>query len=98
MIVAFSVAPVGDTHHVGAAVAECVRAVRASGLPNETNAMFTNLEGEWDEIAAVLKQCLDICERYGPRVSMVVKLDHHPGAGHEHTLAYKRQRVEDALD
>jgi len=97
MIVAFSVAPVGESHHVGDAVAECVRAVRESGLPNETNAMFTNLEGEWEEIAAVLKQCLDICERYGPRVSMVVKLDHHPGAGHEHTLAYKRQRVEDAL-
>jgi uncharacterized protein (TIGR00106 family) len=97
VIVAFSVSPAGADHHVGDAVAECVRIVRDSGLPNETNAMFTNLEGEWDEIQAVLKACLEVCERYAPRVSMVVKIDHHPGAGHEHTLAYKVDRVERAL-
>jgi hypothetical protein len=26
-----------------------------------------------------------------------VKIDHHPGAGHEHTLAYKVDRIERAL-
>lgn len=98
MLVAFSVSPVGEDHHVGDAVAECVRIVRASGLPNETNAMFTNLEGEWDEIQAVLEACLAACERYAPRVSMVVKIDHHPGAGHEHTFDYKVRRVEAAID
>ena len=49
MIVAFSVAPtvVGEeTAEMSAAVAEAVRVVRASGLPNETNAMFTLIEGE----------------------------------------------------
>lgn len=97
MIVAFSVAPVGEQHHVGDAVAECIRAVRASGLPNETNAMFTNVEGEWDQIQALMKECMDICERYAPRVSLVMKVDHHPGAGHEHSLAYKIDRVEAAL-
>jgi len=97
VIVAFSVSPVGAEHHVGDAVAECVRIVRDSGLPNETNAMFTNIEGEWDEIAAVLKACIDACERHAPRVAMTMKLDHHPGAGHEHTLAYKTERVEQAI-
>ncbi|HEX7429797.1 MAG TPA: thiamine-binding protein, partial [Mycobacterium sp.] len=55
MIVAFSVSPSGgdQTGGVGEAVAEAVRVVRASGLPNETNAMFTNIEGEWDEVMAV---------------------------------------------
>ncbi|HSK22918.1 MAG TPA: thiamine-binding protein [Egicoccus sp.] len=98
MIVAFSVAPVGEQNHVGDAVAECIRAVRESGLPNETNAMFTNVEGEWDDIQALMKRCIDICERHAPRVSLVMKLDHHPGAGHEHTLAYKVERIERALD
>jgi uncharacterized protein YqgV (UPF0045/DUF77 family) len=96
MIAAFSVAPVGP-QHVGDAVAECVRVVRDSGLPNETNAMFTNIEGEWDDIQRVLKQCMDVCEKYGPRVSLVVKIDHHPGAGHEHSIRYKKERVEQAL-
>ncbi len=46
MIVAFSVSPSGgdEAGGVGEAVAEAIRVVRASGLPNETNAMFTNVE------------------------------------------------------
>jgi uncharacterized protein YqgV (UPF0045/DUF77 family) len=97
VIVAFSISPLGADHHVGDAVAECVRIVRESGLPNETNAMFTNLEGDWDQIQAVIKSCIEACERHAPRVSLVLKLDHHPGAGHEHSLAYKTRRVEEAL-
>ena len=57
MIVAFSVAPtiVGDeSAEMSDAVAEAVRVVRASGLPNETNAMFTLIEGEWDEVFAAV--------------------------------------------
>ena len=57
MIAAFSVSPAG-TEEVGAAVAEAVRLVRESGLPNETNAMFTNVEGEWDEVMALIKSCV----------------------------------------
>lgn len=47
MLVAFSVSPSGgdDTGGVRAAVAEAIRVVRASGLPNETNAMFTKIRG-----------------------------------------------------
>ena len=30
-----------------------MRIVRASGLPDETNAMFTNIEGEWDKAMGV---------------------------------------------
>lgn len=49
MIVAFSISPAvtGEDGGVAEAVAEAVRVVRESGLPNETNAMFTNVEGEW---------------------------------------------------
>ena len=81
MIVAFSIAPAGpdDTGSYAAAVAEAVRIVRASGLPHETNAMFTNIEGEWDEVMAVLKQCVDAMTASHPRVSLVVKADIRPG-------------------
>src|ERR1035441_7077264 len=50
---------VGTDGSVGDLVAEAVRIVRASGLPNETNATFTNIEGEWDEVMAVIKECVD---------------------------------------
>jgi uncharacterized protein (TIGR00106 family) len=78
MLAAFSITPIGTGESVGDLVAETVRIVRASGLPNETNAMFTNVEGDWDEIMAVIKACVDTMAQAAPRVSVVVKLDHRP--------------------
>jgi uncharacterized protein YqgV (UPF0045/DUF77 family) len=60
MLVAFSVTPIGAGESVGDAVAEAVRVVRASGLPNRTDAMFTTIEGEWDEVMAVVKRAVDV--------------------------------------
>ncbi|MEV0100550.1 thiamine-binding protein, partial [Nocardia sp. NPDC050789] len=60
---------------VGRAVAEAVRIVRASGLPNETNSMFTIIEGEWDEVMAVVKQATDAITAVAPRCSLVLKAD-----------------------
>ncbi|WP_306358107.1 MULTISPECIES: MTH1187 family thiamine-binding protein [unclassified Nocardia] len=79
MLAAFSVTPLGGGVDVGRAVAEAVRVVRASGLPNETNAMFTTVEGEWDEVMAVVKQATDAVLAVAPRCSLVVKADVRPG-------------------
>ena len=79
MIVAFSVTPIGVGEDVGAAVAEAVRVVRASGLPNQTDAMFTLLEGEWDEVMSVVKQAADAVLAKAPRVSISLKADIRPG-------------------
>ncbi|MGW4120855.1 MTH1187 family thiamine-binding protein [Nocardia sp. NPDC004711] len=79
MIIAFSVTPLGVGENVGRAVAEAVRIVRASGLPNETNAMFTTIEGEWDEVMAVVKQATDAVMAVAPRCSLVLKADIRPG-------------------
>ena len=95
MIVAFSVSPTGGDASVGAAVAEAIRVVRASGLRNETNAMFTNIEGEWDEVMAVVKQAVDAVAAASDRVSLVLKADIRPG--YTGQLAAKVQRIEDAL-
>jgi uncharacterized protein (TIGR00106 family) len=97
MIVAFSVSPAGGdaTGGVSAAVAEAVRVVRASGLPNETNAMFTNIEGEWDEVMAVIKQAVDAVAAASPRVSLVLKADIRPG--HTGQLTAKVERIEREL-
>ena len=79
MIAAFSITPIGTGESVSAAVADAVRVVRDSGLPNETNAMFTNIEGEWDEVMAVIKTCVMTVAEQARRVSVVVKIDHRPG-------------------
>ena len=95
---AFSVSPVGgdETGGVGAAVAEAVRVVRASGLPNETNAMFTTIEGEWDELMAVVKRAVDAVAAVSPRVSLVLKADIRPGFTGQ--LTAKVERLESHLE
>jgi uncharacterized protein (TIGR00106 family) len=79
MIAAFSITPLGVGDSVGGLVAEAVELVRASGLPHETNAMFTNVEGEWDEVMDLIKRCVLRIAETAPRVSVVLKLDHRPG-------------------
>jgi uncharacterized protein (TIGR00106 family) len=97
MLVAFSISPSGgdDTGGVSAAVAAAIRVVRESGLPNETNAMFTNIEGEWDEVLAVIKRAVDVVTETSPRVGLVLKADIRPG--YTGQLTAKVQRIDDRL-
>ena len=78
MIAAFSITPIGTGESVGDLVAEAVDIVRSSGLPSETNAMFTNLEGSWDEVMGVIGRCVERVSAAAPRVSVVIKLDVRP--------------------
>src|ERR1700735_4861482 len=79
VLVAFSVTPLGTGEAVGELVAEAVRVVRDSGLPNQTDAMFTTIEGDWDEVMAVVKRAVDAVAARAPRVSVVLKADIRPG-------------------
>jgi uncharacterized protein (TIGR00106 family) len=79
MIAAFSITPLGVGESVSEQVAEVVRLVRESGLPNETNSMFTNVEGDWDEVLALIHRCVDKVAERAPRVSLVIKIDYRPG-------------------
>ncbi|HUP87590.1 MAG TPA: MTH1187 family thiamine-binding protein [Acidimicrobiales bacterium] len=79
MLAAFSISPLGAGDSVSSSVADAVRLVRESGLPNETNAMFTNVEGEWDEVMGLIKACVMKVAESAPRVSVVIKIDHRPG-------------------
>ncbi|MFE5817031.1 MTH1187 family thiamine-binding protein [Streptomyces sp. NPDC056479] len=79
MIVAFSVTPLGVGEDVGEYVADAVRVVRESGLPNRTDAMFTSIEGDsWDEVMDVVKRAVAAVEERAPRVSLVLKADIRP--------------------
>lgn len=95
MLAAFSITPLGAGDSVSASVADAVRLVRESGLPNETNAMFTNVEGEWDEVMALIKACVEKVSESAPRVSVVIKVDHRPSASD--ALRGKVTRIEARL-
>ena len=101
MLVAISISPSGgpeddrETGGVSASVAEAVRVIRDSGLPNETNAMFTNIEGEWDEVMAVVKRAVDVVAESYPRVGLVLKADIRPG--YDGQLSAKVEKIEQRL-
>ncbi len=102
MLVAISISPSGgpdddrETGGVSASVAEAVRVIRESGLPTETNAMFTNIEGDWDEVMAVVKQAVMAVAETSPRVGLVLKADLR--AGHDTgQMTRKVERVEERL-
>jgi uncharacterized protein (TIGR00106 family) len=98
VLAAFSITPLGSSESVSQQVAEAVRIVRLSGLPNETNAMFTNLEGEsFEEVMGVIGQCVDHLSRSCERLSVVIKLDVRPG-GPLGRLAAKVEAVERLLE
>ncbi|SFW91855.1 thiamine-binding protein [Amycolatopsis australiensis] len=94
MIVAFSVSPSGGDPDGGVseAVARAVKVVRESGLPNSTNAMFTNIEGEWDEVMDVVKRAVAAAGEGSARVGLVLKADIRPGFTDQ--LEAKVERVE----
>ncbi|WP_420113007.1 thiamine-binding protein [Pseudactinotalea sp.] len=97
MLAAFSIAPLTSdpTGSVTDAVARAVKVVRDSGLPNETTAMFTTIEGEWDEVMAVVKAAVGAVAEVSPRVSLVLKADIRPG--YTGQLTAKVERIDNAL-
>ena len=99
MLLAFSVAPSGTGRSDGSvheAVAAAVEVVRASGLPNRTTSMFTEIEGEWDEVFDVVKRATEAVAPFGSRISLVIKADIRPG--HDGEIESKVDRLEDALE
>ena len=95
VLVSFSVTPLGVGEGVSGPVSRAVRIVRDSGLPNETSAMFTTVEGEWDEVMALVRACMDAVLEEAPRVSVVLKIDERPG--HDGALTAKVEAVERRL-
>lgn len=98
MLVAFSVAPSATDDPDGSvseAVAAAIRVVRESRIPNRTDAMFTTLEGEWDECMDVVKRACEAVGAVSPRVSLVLKADIRPGFTGQ--LDAKVARIEERL-
>jgi len=96
MIVAFSLTPLGVGESVGEYVADAVRVVRESGLPNRTDAMFTSVEGEWDEVMDVVRRAVEVVAARAPRVSLVLKADIREGVADG--LTAKVEAIERHLD
>lgn len=79
MLVEFSIVPMGKGESVSALVAKVIDVVERSGLPCQTHAMGTLIEGSWDECMKVVKQCHDLAKRNAPRVYTKITIDDKKG-------------------
>ena len=78
-LVAVAIAPLGIGEELASEVAEAVKVIRESGLPNRTTAMFTEIEGPWDEVMKVVKEATFVLAKKGIRTEVVLKADVRPG-------------------
>ena len=78
-VAALCIAPSGVGEELSEYVADCVKVIRDSGLKNETNSMFTNIEGEFDDVMRVVKDATMVLVEKGYRTGVILKLDIRPG-------------------
>lgn len=95
-LVAVAISPVGTGDELSADVAEVIRVIRESGLPNRTNSMSTEIEGEWDEVVDVVKRATFVLAEKGIRTELVLKADIRPGF--TDTMHAKVDKVESILE
>lgn len=95
-LVAVAISPVGTGEELSADVAEVIRVIRESGLPNRTNSMSTEIEGDWDEVMDVVKRATFVLAEKGVRTELVLKADIRPGF--TDTMHAKVDKVESILE
>ena len=78
-LIAVAIAPVGVGDELSAHVAEVVKVIRESGLPNKTSSRFTEIEGDWDAVMDVVKRATFVLAEKGIRTEVVLKADIRPG-------------------
>lgn len=94
-LVAVAIAPFGVGDELAPYVADVVRVIRESGLPCRTTSMFTEIEGPWDEVMAVVRDATFVLAERGIRTEVVLKADVRPG--YTDTLHTKVEKVEALL-
>lgn len=92
----FSMSPLGKGESVSAYVARCLEIVAASGLDYRLHAMGTTLEGELDQVLAVVRQCFEALQADCNRISCSIKIDYRKGTAGR--LQSKVQKVQALVD
>ena len=94
MLVQFSLFPVGEKS-LTKPVSRIIGIIDKSGLPYQTTAMGTLVEGSYDEVFSLFKKCYNAMRKEHDRIYGTIKLDDRKGA--KGRLKGKVNSVEKAL-
>ncbi len=75
VILDLCIVPLGVGVSVSEYVAACQKVLDAAGLKTHLHAYGTNIEGNWDEVMAAVKECHTVVHGMGaPRITTTIKL------------------------
>ncbi|MFO8069457.1 MAG: MTH1187 family thiamine-binding protein [Alkalibacterium sp.] len=94
-LVAVSIVPIAEGEGTSSHVAEAIKVIRGSDLPNKTTSMFTEIEGPWDDVMKVVKEAVMVLADQGIRTEVVLKGDIRPG--YEDTMTSKVEQINERL-
>jgi len=80
MLCEFTIIPLDKGMNFSPYVARMMEIVEKSGLPHKLTPMSTVVEGEWDEVMALVKACRDEIAKDSMRISVHISIDDRIGA------------------
>ncbi len=75
MLVQFSMFPVDKGEELGKYVARIIDIIDRSGLPYRTNSMSTVVEGSWEQVFGLIRECHNTLKKGSNRVYVVITID-----------------------
>ena len=79
VLLEFSMSPLGKGESVGEYVSRSLDIIDRSGVDYRLNPMGTVLEGDWDEVLSVVRQCLERMRKDCNRICCTIKMDYRKG-------------------
>jgi len=79
MLIEFSIVPIGTSSSLSARVAEVLDIVDSSGLPYKLTPMGTIVEGEWNDLMRLVRECHRKMMKNEERVLTSILIDDRKG-------------------
>ena len=80
MLVELSVMPIGGDSHTSRKLAEILKLIDASGLPYQLTPTATCIEGKWEEVMPIIRQCHNRVRQSSPHVITMIQIEDEEGA------------------
>ena len=80
MLASFSIVPIGIGEELKEPVARVIKLIADSGLPYKLGAMQTTVEGEPDQVIALIMKCHNLMRETCSRVLTHIAIDDRKGA------------------
>lgn len=85
MLAELSIIPVGNSPHLSGELAKVLKLVDESGLSYQLTPSGTCIEGEWNEILPLIRQCHERARKASPHIVTLIKLEDDEDERHKLT-------------